>query len=353
MNPFEYWERFRLAEPHWLWFVLVIIALIIVRLRQKQRNSTLKFSSLILLRGAEPRSAWPARLIPPTFRLFALVCLPIALARPQLDESTRTIQESGVDIVLAVDLSASMLALDMSKNPSEPITRLEVVKRVIKDFVSMRKHDRIGLIGFSVNPYLLSPLTLDKEHLHRNLDRMRVGLTLQTGTNIGGALGEGINRVRELEAKSRIVILLTDGKDDPPPRHSPLVFAEGAKEDGIKIYTIAVGQSTRTRTYIYDRRTGDLLRNSSGNPEVTIANYPVDKEVLRKVAETTGAKFFEAGDETALRDIYEEIDQLEKTEVAYEVNALYKELFHWPLAAGIILLLIEIVLSRTVFLRIP
>ena len=151
MNPLEHWERFRLAEPHWLWFVPVIVALIIVRLRQKQNNSTLKFSSLILLRGAEPRSAWPARLIPPTFRLFALVCLPIALARPQLDESTRTIQESGVDIVLAVDLSASMLALDMSESPNEPITRLEVVKRVIKDFVSMRKHDRIGLIGFSVN----------------------------------------------------------------------------------------------------------------------------------------------------------------------------------------------------------
>ena len=132
MNSFEYWERFRLAEPHWLWFVLAIIGLIIVRLRQRQRNSTLKFSSLALLRSAEPGSAWPARVIPSTLRLFALVCLPIALARPQLSESTQSIKSSGVDIVMAVDLSASMLALDMSEREDKPVTRLDVVKSVMK-----------------------------------------------------------------------------------------------------------------------------------------------------------------------------------------------------------------------------
>ena len=151
MTPLEHWERFRLAEPLWLLLLLVIVAFTLARLLQKQRNATLKFSSLALLRDAEPGSTWTARLIPPVLRLLALFTLPIALARPQLDESTRTIQESGVDIVLAVDLSASMLALDMSEEPNETITRLEVVKRVIKDFVSMRKHDRIGLIGFSIS----------------------------------------------------------------------------------------------------------------------------------------------------------------------------------------------------------
>jgi len=133
----------------------------------------------------------------------------------------------------------------------------------------------------------------------------------KAGTPIGGALDESINPFREPEARSRIVILLTDGKDDPPPQHSPLVLAEGAKEDGIKIYTIAVGQSTRTRTYVYDRRSGGLLRNSSGNPNVRVANYPVDKAILRKIAQTSGAKFFEAGDEAKLRRIYEEIISLE------------------------------------------
>lgn len=353
MSLLEDWERLRLAEPHWLWLLLLVPLLVFLRVRLRECNASLQFPSLAIVKVTTTGKVWAARLVPPGLRLLAFTCIPIALAQPQRDESTHTIRESGVDIVLAVDLSASMLALDMSENPNEPVTRLDVVKRVITDFVSKRKHDRIGLIGFSVNPYLLSPLTLDKEHLQRNLRRLRVGLTHQTGTNIGGALGEGINRVRELEAKTRIVILLTDGKDDPPPRHSPLVFAKGAKEEGIKIYTIAVGRSTRTRSYVYNQRNGDLHRKPSGEPEIIMANYSVDKKILRKIAETTEAKFFEAGDEATLRDIYDEIDQLEKTEVAYEVNALYEELFHWPLAAGVFLLLIEIVLSKTLLLRIP
>jgi len=292
-------------------------------------------------------------LVPPTLRLLTFISLLLALSRPQLDESTRSIQESGVDIVLAVDLSASMLALDMSESSGTPVTRLGVVKRVIKDFITKRTHDRIGLVGFSVDPYLLSTLTLDKEYLHRNLERLRVGLTNQTGTNIGGALAEGINRVRQLEAETRIVILLTDGKDEPPPRHSPLVLAEGAKGDGIKIYTIAVGRSTRTPSYVYDQRNRDLLLLPDGSPVIRVYDYPVDKEILRKIAETTGAQFFEAGDEAALRNIYDEIDRLEKTEIEYDVNALYEELFFWPLGAGLFLLLVEIVLSRTLLLRIP
>ena len=324
-----------------------------MHLRSNRRRASLQFSSLDIIGSANPSKIWAARILPRGLRVLALLCIPFALARPQVDESTQTILASGVDIVLAVDLSASMLALDMSEKQDDPVTRLDVVKRVIKEFVVKRKHDRIGLVGFAVNPYLLCPLTLDKEYLQTNLDRLRVGLTHQTGTNIGGALGEGINRVRELEAETRIVILLTDGKDDPRPRHSPLVFAEGAKNDGIKIYTIAVGRSTRTRSYIYDQRTDDLVRNRAGDPQITIANYAVDKEILHEIAETTKAKFFEAGDEAKLREIYDEIDRLEKTEVAYEVNALYEELFHWPLALGIILVLIEIVLSRTLFLRIP
>ncbi|MBO94553.1 MAG: hypothetical protein CMI32_06615 [Opitutales bacterium] len=353
MNPIEYWEHLRFAEPHWLWFALLVPLLVYLRTRLHRSKASLKFSSLSSLKTAKLKSLWLSRTISPAIRLLALVSLILALSRPQLDESTRSIQESGVDIVLAVDLSASMLALDMSENNGEPVTRLDVVKRVIKDFVTKRKHDRIGLVGFSVNPYLLSSLTLDKEYLRRNLERLRVGLTHQTGTNIGGALAEGINRVRQLEAETRIVILLTDGKDEPPPRHSPLVFAEGAKRDGIKIYTIAVGRSTRTPSYVYDQRNRDLLLQPDGKPVIRMSEYPVDKDILRNIAETTGAQFFEAGDEASLREIYDEIDRLEKTDVEYDVNALYEELFHWPLVLGLVLLLIEIVLSRTLLLRIP
>ena len=353
MSLWEALPRLRLADPHWMWLLLFVPLFVYLHARANRRRASIKFSSLDLLKEAHPEVPWARIVVPAGLRTLTLIFIPIALARPQIDKSTQTIKESGVDIVLAVDLSASMLALDMGENQSEDKTRLDVVKQVLKEFVSKRRHDRIGLVAFSVNPYLLCPLTLDKEYLLDNLDRLRVGLTKQTGTNIGGALGEGINRVRNLEAKSRIVILLTDGKDDPPPRHSPMVFAEGAKKDGIKIYTIAVGKAAQTRSYVYDIRQDDLVRNYANEPEVTIRNYPVDKEILKKIAEKTEARFFEAEDEDRLREIYDEIDQLEKTEVAFEVNALYEELFHWPLGLSVIFLLVEIVLSRTLFLRIP
>ncbi|MFP6855066.1 MAG: VWA domain-containing protein, partial [Opitutales bacterium] len=228
MTPAVDWDHLLLAEPHWLWLLLLVFGLFVMQIRSRKHIAPLRIPSLINFRIAEPKRAWAGRFLPSTLRALALSSLVVALARPQLSESTQSIKSSGVDIVMAVDLSASMLALDMSEREDKPVTRLDVVKSVMKDFVTKRTHDRIGLVGFSVNPYLLSALTLDKEHLHRNLKRLRVGLTHQIGTNIGGALTEGINRVRQLEAESRIVILLTDGKDDPPPRHSPLVLAEGA-----------------------------------------------------------------------------------------------------------------------------
>ena len=353
MTTSDIWQRLQFSEPEWLWLLALVPLIAVLRTRIKKRKASVLFSSLENVRLATPPKPWANRLILSTLRLLAFVALVLAVARPQFDESTFSVQESGVDIVLAVDLSASMLALDMSEPNGETVTRLDVVKNVIKDFVGKRRHDRIGLVGFSVNPYRLSPLTMDKEHLQRNVKRLKVGLAPPTGTNIGGALAEGINRVRQLDAETRIVILLTDGKDEPAPRHSPLVFAKGAKEDGIKVYTIAVGRSTRTRTYVFDQSNRDLLRNQDKSPVIQVHDYPVDKEVLSKIAATTEAKFFEAGDEATLREIYNEIDQLEKTEIEFDVNALYEELFHWPLIAGLGIFLVEIILSRTLFLRIP
>ncbi|MBT3637390.1 MAG: VWA domain-containing protein, partial [Opitutae bacterium] len=232
-------------------------------------------------------------------------------------------------------------------------TRLDVVKEVIGDFIDKRQHDRIGLVAFSVNPYLVSALTLDKEHLQKNLTRLRVGLTHQTGTNIGSALAEGINRLRSLESKSKILILLTDGKDEPPPPHSPLIYAEGAKKDKIKVYTIAIGSNARTRSYLFDPSTRDVLRYPNGREIVKVVNFPVDKEILQKIAKSTDARFFEAQDKEGLASIYDEIDLLEKSDVELSVNAIFEELFAWPLALALAFLLLEIILSRTLFLRIP
>jgi Ca-activated chloride channel family protein len=351
MENFE-WNNLSLGEPHWL-FLLLLLPGVLWLSRRKKKTQAIKFPSIVEIKNT--RKSWKTKLLwlPKLFFYLGLVLTVLSISRPRLDQSTQRIVSSGVDIVLGVDLSASMLALDMSPSPSEPNTRLDVVKEVIQEFIEKRKYDRIGLVAFAVDPYLVSALTLDKEYLQSNLARLKVGLTEQTGTNIGSVLAEGINRLRTLESKSKILILLTDGKDEPAPKHSPIIFAEGAKKDKIKIYTIAIGASTRTRTYLYDPNAIDIMRYANGTPVVEVAEYPVDKEILQEIAQRTDAKFFEAGDKTTLRSIYDEINQLEKTDIQLEVNALYEDLYQWPLASGFILLVVGFLLERSIFLRIP
>lgn len=351
MENFE-WNNLSLGEPHWL-FLLLLLPGVLWLSRRKKKTQAIKFPSIVEIK--KTRKSWKTKLLwlPKLFFYLGLVLTVLSISRPRLDQSTQRIVSSGVDIVLGVDLSASMLALDMSPSPSEPNTRLDVVKEVIQEFIEKRKYDRIGLVAFAVDPYLVSALTLDKEYLQSNLARLKVGLTEQTGTNIGSVLSEGINRLRTLESKSKILILLTDGKDEPAPKHSPIIFAEGAKKDKIKIYTIAIGASTRTRTYLYDPNARDIMRYANGTPVVEVAEYPVDKKILQEIAQRTEAKFFEAGDKSTLRSIYDEIDQLEKTDIQLEVNALYEDLYQWPLASGFILLVVGFLLERSIFLRIP
>ena len=341
-----------IGEPLWLLLLLIIPVVIWLNGRKKDRQ-TIKFSSIknfnITQKSPRLKTIW----VPKFMFYLGIILAIVSLSRPRLDQSTQSIISSGVDIVLGVDLSASMLALDMSPTADQPLTRLDVVKDVISDFIDKRKFDRIGLVAFAVDPYLVSALTLDKEFLQTNLARLRVGLTRQTGTNIGSVLAEGINRLRPLESKSKILILLTDGKDEPAPVHSPLIYAEGAKKDNIKIYTIAIGANTRTRTYLYDPNARDLMRYANGTPVVDVAEYPVDKDILQDISLRTDAQFFEAGDIETLRSIYDEIDKLEKTDVQLEVNALYEDLFQWTLALAFVFITGSFLLERTFYLRIP
>ena len=237
MEDFE-WNNLSLGEPYWLFLLLLLPGVLWIS-RRKKKIQAIKFPSIVEIKTT--RKSWKTKLLwlPKLLFYLGLVLTVLSISRPRLDQSTQRIVSSGVDIVLGVDLSASMLALDMSPSPSEPNTRLDVVKEVIQEFIQKRKYDRIGLVAFAVDPYLVSALTLDKEYLQSNLARLKVGLTEQTGTNIGSVLAEGINRLRTLESKSKILILLTDGKDEPAPKHSPIIFAEGAQKDKIKIYTIS------------------------------------------------------------------------------------------------------------------
>ena len=349
----EFYNNLVWGEPAWVFLVILFPLLYFIRRKKKYPIPRIRFPTISHIRSSFNHKITRWIWLPKALRNFALLFLICSLCRPQLNQSTETILSSGVDIVLAIDLSASMLALDMSEARNQEVTRLDVVKDVLQDFIKQRKYDRIGLVAFSVDPYLVSALTLDKAHLQRNLERLRVGLTHETGTNLGSALAEGINRLRPLKSKSKILILLTDGKDEPPPPHSPLIFAHGAKKDGVKIYTIAIGTNSRTRTYLFDSSVKDLLRAPNGQPIVRMAYYPVDEEVLKNIADVTGGKFFQAKDQSALRSIYQEIDRLEKTDIELQVNALFEDLYHWPLGAAILLLLLEFILSRTIYLRIP
>ena len=351
--PLPLFSDFLLGDP--LWLILLPLCVLVPWIAKKMGhlNPSLKFPLFSTIRQANQGTSQRWTGLPKRLTAIGVALVIIALARPQLDRSTETILSSGVDIVLAVDLSASMLALDMSEPQTAEVTRLDVVKEVIHDFIDKRKYDRIGLIAFSVDPYLVSALTLDQEHLQKNLARLRVGLTHETGTNLGSALAEGINRLRPLESKSKILILLSDGKDEPPPPHSPLIYADGAKSDKIKIYTIAIGTNSRTRTYVFDPRRRDIALARNGQPVVQIADYPVDKDTLSKIAERTGAKFFEAPTRASLEAIYDEIDLLEKSEIELSVNALFEDLYPWPLGGAILLLLSGFLLKRTRYLSIP
>lgn len=352
MKDFIEFSKVELSEPAWLILLALIPVLFWIRKKNKPKNPSFRFSRLDTIKEIQESGKRSFIWLPVGIRILAIIFMVISLARPQLIQTSKSVQSSGVDIVLAVDLSASMLALDMSDSKQE-VTRLDVVKEVIKDFIKKRAFDRIGLVAFSVDPYLVSALTLDKEHLQRNLARLRVGLTHQTGTNIGSALAEGINRLRTLDSKSKILILLTDGKDEPAPTHSPLIYAEGALKDKIKIYTIAIGSNSRTRTYLFDPSTRDLMRYPNQKPVIQVADYPVDKDILKKISRKTEALFFEAKDKESLASIYNEIDQLEKTEVELTVNTFFEDLYFFPLGFAGLLLVLEFFLNRTIFLRIP
>lgn len=281
-----------------------------------------------------------------------LSLLIIALARPRFGSESREIESSGIDIMLAVDVSGSMLGLDL-KLKDQAATRLEVVKSVLSGFIDRRPNDRMGIIAFGSDPYLLSPLTLDHDWLRKNLGRVEVGI-IEPGTSIGPPIGMATNRLRRLEdSKSRILILLTDGQDSQPAAVPPTQFAEAAAAFGIKIYTIAVGQDTDVPTYVYDPRTRGIAKDTFGRPIVRRARYPVDEAVLQQIAEIAGGKFYRARETRELESIYSEIDRLERTEIKLRYRTDYEEAYFYPAVAGLLCLVIEQLLKLTRFRRLP
>lgn len=264
-------------------------------------------------------------------RWLALALFIIALSQPRLTKfDTSKATASGVDIVVAFDISGSMAQADFEVR-GQRVNRFEMARAVLQDFIQKRPNDRIGLVVFALQAFVATPLTLDHDFLLSNLERTRLGMIEWRGTAIGSALSTAINRVRDLKSKSKIVILMTDGRSNAGTV-APLTAAEAAKALGVKIYTIGVGNQ---------------------DPRLSPDGDVIDAEMLQKVAEMTGGRFYLADNAKRFQEIYAEIDRLEKTEAEVKKLAHHTELFAWIISLGLAVLLAEVALGQTVFRRLP
>jgi Ca-activated chloride channel family protein len=315
-------------------------------------EAAVRFSSTAIARAvSRDRRSRPGKFLF-GLRLLALAALIVALARPQYGQMNESTEADGIDIVVTLDLSGSMAALDLSTDDAI-VTRLQAAKRVVDDFIDKREYDRIGLVAFAQDAYVVSPLTLNHDWLKRNLERLELGEIDGTGTAIGTALGASVNRLRDHQARSRIVILLTDGENNAGTL-TPIGAAEAAKTYGVKVYTIATGKKGRVPVPETDRN-GRVIRDNEGRPvyrgRQSVSNY--DESELREIATMTGGQFFRATEDGDLERVYEEIDQLEKTEIELRSYASFTELFIWPALAGLALLGLEQILRNTRYQRLP
>jgi len=328
---------FRFEDP---WLLLILLSLPILILRERTIASVINYSSLASLKAVSQHHSKIKAMVPIILRFIAITLFIIAFARPQEGHKRTEILSQGVDIVLAIDTSGSMQALDFKKNETQ-VTRLSVVKDVVAEFVKNRETDRIGMVVFGANAFTQCPLTLDQNILLSFLDKLKIGMA-GDATAIGSAIGISARRLKDLKSKSKVIILLTDGRNNSGAI-SPLQAAEIAKSLGIKVYTIGVGK----------RGKAPFLVDSIFGKRLIYQNVDIDEEVLNKISKMTDAKYFRATDLKSLKDIYKQIDLLEKSEVKSIDHSEHKELFHYFLIPGLILLLTEIVFSNSFLRRLP
>lgn len=285
--------------------------------------------------------------------IIALALLITAFARPRIGMGYSEKEESGIDIVLTIDVSGSMAGLDFSAGRNKPLTRLDAVKEVVDAFIGKRPNDRIGMVTFAANSFLVSPMTLNHDWLKQNLERIEIGVIDANRTAIGSAIGMSVNRLRDLKnTKSRVVILLTDGENNAG-KISPIAAAEAAATYNTKIYTIAAGRSGIVPAAALDANS-NVVRDRAGNPVYGgDMQSQVDEETLKKIAEITGGKFYRATNLKELERIYSDIDKLEKTTVKLRNFTSYRELFQWFAAAAVAVLALKLILVNTKFRTLP
>src|SRR5437762_4037495 len=335
----------------WLLALLALLPVYAILHGRIGKLAALRFSSADIARaaGASARAAAGRLLL--FLRILTIGLCIVALAGPRFANDRTETQASGVDIMLVLDLSWSMMALDMS-GPREQVSRYDIASQVLEDFIRRRPSDRLGLIVFSAVPYLASPLTLDHDWLIENLHRLHVGLIRDLGTAIGDAAAAGARRLKGLkDSKSRIIILLTDG-DNNKGEIDPVPAAQLAAALGEKVYTIGIGIEAPCQLPLFEPATGKLvLTNGNVIPALTL--QPANYTVLSKMSALSNAKSYRAINRRQLQNIYDEIDRLEKTEVKLRRFTTYRPLFQWPLLAAFGLLSLELILSNTRYRRVP
>ena len=330
----SYWQDIAFAQPAWL-LLLGLLPLLAIwyRMRYRQRFAPLTWSSLAGAHGMRP--SWRVRLLPliPVLRLLALAAIIVALARPQSRFSEEKITTEGIDVVLALDVSTSMWAVDFKPN------RIEAAKETAAEFIAGRPYDRMGLVVFAGEAFTQCPITLDHELL-QNLVLQADAWQLEDGTALGDGLWLGLNRLIDSTAlQSKVLILLTDGVQTAG-EFAPLDAAKAAKDLGVRLYTIGIGSQTTGRIPVLDRRGRKIFELDPSNS--------FDESTLQEMAELTGGAYFRATSKDKLREIYREIDKLEKQKIDVNVSVRYQEKFY-PLAwLALLLLLLELLLSQTI-----
>jgi Ca-activated chloride channel family protein len=329
------------AHP-WLLSLLVLPPLAAWLKGRRGLPPAFVYSSVKLIEGFGGAQRSRAGALLMALRWLVLALFIIALAQPRLAKSTTEVKASGIDIVAALDLSGSMVSEDFVVH-GERVNRFHMAQSVLRDFIDKRPNDRIGLVVFAAQAFIATPLTLDHDYLQENLARLEIGTINQDATAIGDAITTAVNRLRDLKAKSKIIILATDGQNNSG-KVEPLLAAEAAAALGVKIYTVGIGEQGSAPMPVF-----------MGGQKVGYRNVPVDvdEETLQKIADKTGGKYYRADNAEKFKQIYDEIDKLEKTEASVKKYMQFTELFPGFVACGIVLLLIEIALAQTAFRRLP
>lgn len=323
-------------HPHFLWLLLVIpIALFWHYFIKNQQEVALKMSTI---EGLSTKKSLLIKLRPFLYvlKLLALGFIIIALARPRnTQKSSYTDNTSGIDIVIATDVSGSMLATDFKPN------RLEAIKEVAYNFIQKRTNDRMGLVVYAGESYTRTPVTSDKTMLLNSLKEVQYnGMVLQDGTAIGIGLATAINRLKDSKTKSKIIILLTDGVNNVGSL-DPISAAEIAKTYGIKVYTVGVGTNGMANF--------PVAKDANGNIVFQPQKVEIDEKLMQEIATITNGKYFRATDNKKLEAIYDEIDRLEKSKITENRFMMFDEQFRPWLLIGLFLFALEMILSRTLF----